>query len=286
MHKPFLAVAVALVLPATAAAADHTATLDQTAKTFKWDSTAGPGTFELQGCGATTGCDTTLLHVTDPGTLVASITADPTLTDANLRIALSNAAGDEVAVAAEATGLIADEKLAVPVEDAGYYLVTITDETGFGAVHGTAELLGDGDEYSVAAPDKRAALDAAHPTYSWDGIAGNGVVFDCGEVAPAVQPCDDILIHLTEPGDLSAAMSDASATTVLDYMTIYQSDKAGTKNDDAVLAQGIGATNPNPAAGAGDLEPGYYLIEIGWLAAVNGTYKGTATFTPRLPEDQ
>jgi hypothetical protein len=284
MHKTFLALAVALALPATAVAADRTAELGAAAKTFKWDTAAAPGTFELQDCGPTTGCDATLLHVTDPGTLVASITADPTLTDANLSIEGSNAEGKEIGVIAQATGLTADEKLAVPVEQPGWYIVKIVDETGFGAVHATAELLGAGDEFSVAAPAKRSALDAEHPTYSWEGT-GSGAVFDCGELAPAFQPCDDILIHLTEPGDLSAAMSDASQTTALDYMTIYQSDKAGTKSDDAVLAQGVSPTTPNQAAGAGDLEPGYYLIEIGWLAAVNGTYKGTATFTPALPDE-
>lgn len=287
MHKTFLALAVAaLALPATAAAADHTATLSQTAKTFTWASAAAPGTFELQGCGPTTGCDTTLLHVADAGTLVASITADPTMNDANLQIATSDATGKAGGVMAEATGLSADEKLAVAVEQPGYYLVTITDETGYGAVHGTAELLGPGDEFSVAASAKRSALNAAKPTFTWDGLGGNGLVFDCGEVAPALQPCDDILVHLTEPGDLSAEMSDAAPTTALDYMTIYQSDPAGTKSDDRVLAQGIDATSPNQRAAALGLDPGYYLIEIGWLAAVNGTYKGTATFTPFVPEEQ
>ena len=52
-----------------------------------------------------------------------------------------------------------------------------------------------------------------------------------------------------------------------------------------IRAQGVSPTSPNQAAGAGDLEPGYYLIEIGWLAAVDGTYKGTATFTPALPDE-
>lgn len=286
MPKIVLALALALALPATAAAADRGATLSQTAKKYEWVSKAGTGALELQDCsGPSSTCDATLLKVDDPGTLVASITADPTLTDANLRVSLSNAAGQEIAVAAEATGLTADEKLAVPVETAGYYLVTTTNETGYGAVHGTAELLGPEDGFSVAAPEKRTTLDAAKPEFAWDGIAGNGLVFDCGEVAPALQPCDQVLVHLTEPGSLSAAMSDSAPTTVLDYMTIYASDPAGTKSDDRVLAQGIDFASPNQQAVAADLQPGYYLVEVGWLLAANGTYKGSVTFAPQPPED-
>jgi hypothetical protein len=287
MHKSVLATLVALlVAPAPALAADHTTTLDATKRVFTWDSKAGTGVFEFQDCaGATSTCDTTLVNVAEPGTLVASIVADPTLADANLRIWGAKPNGEPIGIVAEANGLIPNEKLAVPVEEPGTYLIETTHEAGYGVVHGTAELLGDGEEFSLAAPAKKATLDATKPAYAWDGIAGNGLVFDCGEVAPAVQPCDQVLVHLTEPGDLSVEMADSAPTVVLDYLSIYQSDKAGTKADDRVVGQGINFASPNQSAGASGLEPGYYLIEVGWLLAANGTYKGTATFTPAVPEE-
>jgi hypothetical protein len=288
MHKSVLATLVALlVAPATALSADHTTTLDAAKRVFTWDSKAGTGAFEFQTCaGATSTCDTTLVTVAEPGTLVASIVADPTLADANLRIWDTKANGEPTGVIAEATGLTANEKLAVPVEEPGRYLIETTHEAGYGVVHGTAELLLAGDEFSVAAPAKKTALDVAKPSYDWDGLAGSGAVFDCGEVAPAAQPCDEVLVHITAPGDLSVAMTDSAPTVAWNYLAIYSSNQAGTHTDEGELGSASAPNNPNQSASASGLEPGYYLIRVGWLAGVNGSYKGHVTFSPAPPEEE
>lgn len=288
MHRSVLAALAALLaLPAVSLAADRSATLDADHRAFSWDTAAGPGLFEFEDCdGNTSTCDSTLVTVAEPGELVASIVADPTLSDVNLRIWGTNGAGEPDAIVAEGNGLTAEEKLVANIEEPGRYVVEIVNETGYGAVHGTAELLGDDQEFSVAAPEKKTTLNTEKATYTWDGIGGNGLVFDCGELAPALQPCDQVLVHITEPGSLAVTMSDAAPTTVLDYLSIYTSDKAGTKSDDRVIAQGIDFSKPNQQAAVGGLEPGYYLVEIGWLVAANGTYKGTVDFAPTPPDEE
>ncbi|MEA2147605.1 MAG: hypothetical protein QOG59_3192, partial [Solirubrobacteraceae bacterium] len=86
--------AAGAVVPATAAAAaDHSTSLDKDHTSFAWDSKLGTGFVALSNikpkvpCGtpAVHDCDTTLIHVTDAGSLVvANTSADPNAIDTDL----------------------------------------------------------------------------------------------------------------------------------------------------------------------------------------------------------
>ena len=287
MRTSILAALAALLALPAAASAGGTATLGGATNLYEWDTAAGPGAYEMQACGGpTTACDSTIVTVTEPGTLIAAITADPTLLDANLFVYGLKPNGERLGIVAQANGLIADEKVSLPVGEPGLYEIEVVNVLGYGAVHGTAELLGDDDGFSVAAPEKRNVFGEEAGSFEWEGIAGNGLVFDCGELAPALQPCDQVLVRVAVPGDLAVSVSNSPQTVAWDYLTVYRSDHAGTKADDRVVAQTNDPTNPNPSARAGGLDPGYYLIEVGWLAGVNGTYDGKAVFTPTPPEEE
>jgi hypothetical protein len=285
--------AAALTGAAPALAADHSGTLSVSARTFKWDSAAAPAAdpLALAGCpDPRVTCETTLIHVADTGglpqQLVVSVTSDDTLAHTDLTLYASNAEGarfDELGT----TSTIGQVPAGHVITEArkGYYLAVTTHRFGYGAAHGTAELLGEGQEFAAAAPAKRATLSAAKTQYKWAGIGGNGAVFDCGEIAPQVQPCDFVLVHITEPGDLTATLSDAAPTTADNYLKIYASDKAGSKSDETELATNLDPLNSNKSVGAAGLAPGYYLVQVGWLAAVNGTYNGTIDFTPTPPDE-
>jgi hypothetical protein len=136
---------------------------------------------------------------------------------------------------------------------------------------------------ALAAPDQSATLDAAHPSFAWDGGPGFGVLGD--EAVSKSVPCDTpgydcelVLVRTTEPGNIDFSIAGDGAPTTHDIdLHVYFSDKDGTQGD--LIGEGISSA-PDEAVATGDVDPGYYLAKVDYYLSVAGTYKGTAAFTP------
>jgi hypothetical protein len=135
----------ATAAPAVAAPA-RTGTLgvDHT-EPFTW--TFGPGTGVLSDATVASKvpctaplqtCDSTLIEVTDPGTLtVGTTSADPTLVDLDLYLFTSDETGAQGDQLASGVTFSPTETVAADV-DPGYYLVRADYMTGAGSYSGTA----------------------------------------------------------------------------------------------------------------------------------------------------
>jgi hypothetical protein len=147
----FLA-AAALAAGATPALAapDHTATLSTTAPSFAWDnSAAGNGLLQSSiltqrvGCNPTVYyCETTLIQLTDPGELDATVSGtNQTTQDIDLHLYYSDAEGSYTKgdLIAESTSGTADEAVGAAGLSPGYYLLLVDYYTAVaGAYHGEA----------------------------------------------------------------------------------------------------------------------------------------------------
>src|SRR4051812_26719157 len=143
---------------------------------------------------------------------------------------------------------------------------------------------------AVAAPDQKATLTKAKPTFSWDGGPGFGV-FATSNVtsrlgcdAPGYD-CDVIELDLAEPGDLQVDLTwDAPNTQDVD-LHIYTADDDGAPQD--MMAESV-KFNPQEGGGesavASELDAGRYVAVVDYYMAVAGTYAGKATLTPTPAE--
>src|SRR3954470_3764089 len=143
---------------------------------------------------------------------------------------------------------------------------------------------------AVAAPDQKATLTKAKPTFSWDGGPGFGV-FATSNVtsrlgcdAPGYD-CDFIELDLAQPGDLQVDLTwDAPNTQDLD-LHIYTAGDDGAPQD--LMAESV-KFNPQDGAGetavASDVDAGKYVAVVDYYLAAAGTYAGKATFSQPAPE--
>jgi hypothetical protein len=155
MRTARLALAAAIVAaaaPATASAAtDHSGSVDVDHPSFAWDSKLGTGfiadaTLKPKvpcGTAAVHDCDTTLIHVTGPGTLtVTNSSDDPNAIDTDLYLYLSDASGtigDQVSSSAQSTPT-PNETVAAETDDGDNWFVAEIDyslNVG-GTIHGVA----------------------------------------------------------------------------------------------------------------------------------------------------
>jgi hypothetical protein len=139
---------------------------------------------------------------------------------------------------------------------------------------------------AMAAPDQKATLTTAKPTFAWDGGPGFGV-FGTSDVtsrlgcdAPGYD-CDFIELDLAQPGDLQVDLTwDAPNTQDLD-LHIYTAGDDGAPQD--MMAESV-KFNPQDGAGesavASGLDAGKYVAVVDYYMAVAGTYSGKATFLP------
>ena len=153
-----VAFALALVLPASAVAADGT--LSKDAPTFGWDGGPGSGHYEPEsgfgtyffGCGAPVpnfyDCEDTVLEVKDKGTLKVAIDAAADDSDLDLWLYRSDAEGeydidDEDAYVAAQADESGDESVIVPDLAPGFYVAHVEFYSAFQETYaGTAELSG------------------------------------------------------------------------------------------------------------------------------------------------
>ena len=142
---------------------------------------------------------------------------------------------------------------------------------------------------ALAAPNRTGEVTRAQP-YAWDGGPVNGAnetasVSSSSCSLPA-SGCDFTLLHTTEPGQLTVAISGDSAnsgsgdSTDID-LYLYASDKDGTQGDP--LKSSTGSTADESVVY--DATPGYYLVVVSPATAVNAVYKGKALLgqTPADP---
>lgn len=85
-----------------------------------------------------TGCDTTLVEITDPGKFTASITGvEPTLVDADLYLYRSDATGKVGDLLASSTAFAPAEQVAASANEPGFYLVQAIWSLGAGSIAGS-----------------------------------------------------------------------------------------------------------------------------------------------------
>lgn len=139
---------------------------------------------------------------------------------------------------------------------------------------------------AIAAPARDHVFDNDHLTdYAWTFGPGTGVLLDglVSAKAPCtavLNTCDFTLIQLGDPGTLNVTTSSDDQTVVDIDLHVFTSDADGTQGD--LLGESKGGT---PAeAFSEDLDPGYYLVKVDYLAGA-GNYNGAATFAPRPPEE-
>jgi hypothetical protein len=146
-----------------------------------------------------------------------------------------------------------------------------------------------------AAPDFNGALSAEKPTYEWDGT-GSGVSepllgsIDC--TAPAAHDCDDVLLKLEAPGDLTIELKNSGGVEVpeatgqfgggniaslqdVDF-NVYRSDASGAPQGDTLTEDGA-TTYVSEKATVKNLAPGFYLVRVDYFLAAEASYKGIAT---------
>src|SRR4051794_6143814 len=130
---------------------------------------------------------------------------------------------------------------------------------------------------AVAAPDQKATLTTAKPTFSWDGGPGFGV-FATSDVTSRLgcdnpgYDCDFIELDLAQPGDLQVDLSwDAPNTQDLD-LHIYTAGDAGAPKD--MMPESVmfnPQDGPGESAAAADLDAGKYVAVIDYYLAGAGT---------------
>ena len=139
--------------------------------------------------------------------------------------------------------------------------------------------------------------------FTWSGSGGQGLVlpllFSQVETGPVsesttqctqVETCDDTLIHVTEPGDLTLSLDGTAdappanpvAGPDLD-LYVYASDAQGTKGEQ--LDNGTGASDGAVESVAlGLVEPGYYLAHVVYYDGVNGSYTAKANLVEHVDD--
>lgn len=150
--------AVLAVLPATAAAAEHSGSVNSATPTFEWGGGPGGGAFYVGGlppaipqdCNDLVNyCDTALVHVTEPGDLTLHAAPDAaqnpslpqagsTLQDLDVYVYVSDEAGTQGEEITNSETDSADETLFVPEAEPGYYLFLVNYALGGGYYQGDA----------------------------------------------------------------------------------------------------------------------------------------------------
>lgn len=285
-----MAAAVLFAAPAVAAPT-KTVTVSETAATAQWDGAPASGVQGVVPCASDGVCDalqeTILVKADNPGTLVVTTApGGPSTQDVDLALYTSDADGTPGELIMDSAGADADERTSTLVPEAGYYLAVVSYFTALeGSYRGVATLHPPSVEWLDFAP-RHKALTAEDNTFDWTGT-GNGILLNCG--ATSVNECDYTLVRIEETGDLTADIT-TSPSGVFNYLQIYASNPAGDPLGEP-LADGTGLVDPaNPDHGApvtataSGLEPGYYVVQMGWFVAVQDAIAGKVTFTPVAPD--
>jgi hypothetical protein len=140
--------------------------------------------------------------------------------------------------------------------------------------------------------------------FAWSGGPGSGLVlplvFSQVEEGPIsesttacteVETCDDTLVKIEEPGDLTVAITgkegDTPALPVIGGsdldLYVFASDAQGAAGEP--VGESI-STGSNETVTLTEATPGYYLVQVRFYHAVNATYSATATLTDPVVEEE
>ena len=155
LHTSVAALAALTLLPAATAGAapNQSAALDAVGAKSTWSTPVALGAVygepvagRAPHCSPIFNCDTTLIHVGAPGDLQVDIAGQgiggqDTLKDVDLHLYASDPSGAQGDLLYESTGATAQESVAAPDVEPGYYLALVDWYLGVGSVNGTAQLL-------------------------------------------------------------------------------------------------------------------------------------------------
>ncbi|MCA1823698.1 MAG: hypothetical protein ABR520_01815 [Mycobacteriales bacterium] len=145
---------------------------------------------------------------------------------------------------------------------------------------------------SSAAPDRSVTLSRGTRTASWHSgfLVGTNLGF-----APLYAltrcldwpfSCDDTLIRLTGPGDLTVTVAGPATGPDADFILqgfdlfLFRSDAAGTTGAGLTTTRSRGSGSAHAASyTANRLRAGHYLAQV-WRSEGVADYNGTAVFKP------
>ena len=137
---------------------------------------------------------------------------------------------------------------------------------------------------ALAAPVRQGTVSAAAPVYAWDGGPGNGSGQGTAAVrcTPAVYECEDTLVEVKDPGDLTAVIKAGDGANDLD-VAIYKSDSSGTTagdpvNGDQPNSEDI-STGKDAKTTLKKVAPGFYVVRVRIFDGNQAVWKGTATLS-------
>jgi hypothetical protein len=153
-----------------------------------------------------------------------------------------------------------------------------------------------------AEPYKTSTLDAAAPKYDWDG-SGSGVSKPFGLVGepsnlgcgsfPDGNDCQDILLKLDAPGDLTVTLDIADAESVPDPTGIfggslagypdidmypYKADASGAPTGDP-LSTDAATAEPSETFTLKNLAKGSYVVQVEFFNGVEASYTASAVLS-------
>lgn len=133
-----------------------------------------------------------------------------------------------------------------------------------------------------AAPARSTELVANGTAFTWSDGPRNALGTEATDPPrmklcdPTGWPCDDTLIHVTEPGTLTLnAKADGLIRPDVDVY-LYMSDADGTEGD---LWDQSESTSADETL-VEDLDPGYYLFRVAYFSGLQVSYDGSAALTP------
>jgi hypothetical protein len=134
---------------------------------------------------------------------------------------------------------------------------------------------------AMAAPARTQELTANGTPFTWTDGPRSALGTEVTE--PPVDmcddpgwPCDDTLIHVTEPGTLTLnAKADGLVRPDVDVY-LYMSDADGTAGDMWDMSESTSADETLVE----DLDAGWYLFRVAYFSGLNDTYAGSAALTP------
>ena len=148
-----------------------------------------------------------------------------------------------------------------------------------------------------AEPDRTATLNSADPKFTWES-SGSGVTEPSGLFPCTGLPssCEYVLLHVETAGELMLTLDNTSdvrdqtggvcadlyVTCLQDIgARLYRSNASGESMGDTLTYECITITPSETCKVA--VEPGFYLIEVEYHAALDASYIGTAELGPAAP---